>query len=49
MTISLGELIMKVYEQYGERNAEALIWFALHGYLIVSPSSDAKPSPSTSP
>ncbi len=36
----LGELVMEVYDQYGARHAEALIWFAIHGYLIVSISSE---------
>jgi hypothetical protein len=34
-TMSLGELIVEVYDRYGARHAEALVWFAIHGYLIV--------------
>ena len=40
--MSLGELNMEVYDQYGSRHAEALIWFAIYGHLIVSPCAERK-------
>ena len=36
--MKLGELIMEVYDTYGGRNAEAFVWFAIHGHPVLSPA-----------